>query len=124
MEVEQFAVEKDDKGNLKRPYFDEVAVDVATHIRVARANGKTISLQEAYDRAVRANPATFEKLLAARDAEQKTKLETERKAQADAARKAAAANVDGEGAVNAGPSKTGDLRSDLERNYDSAEARV
>lgn len=113
-EVQQFAEEKDAQGQLKRPYFDEVAKDVAVIIHASRANGEKLSLQDAYDRAVYANPTTRQKVLAAQDAERRTREEAERKAKADAARRAAAGNVEGEGSATALNKTEGSLRGDLE----------
>lgn len=116
-EVTKFAEEKDPQGKPLRPYFDDVAKDVAGMIRLARANGEQLTLQEAYDRAVHANPLTRQKLAASNDAERRAKEEAERKAKAEAARKAAAANIDGEGAVGVTAAQTGSVRASLEKNW-------
>lgn len=123
-QVQSFVEEKDDQGKLKHPYFYDVVDDMNVIIRGAKAAGKPISLQDAYDRAVRANPATHEKWLAARDADQRAKEEAERKAKAEAARKAAAANIEGEGAATAVAAKTGSVREDLEAAFAEHGGRV
>lgn len=124
-EVTQFAEEKDAQGNLKRPYFDEVASDVAALIRASKGeDGRTtLSLQDAYDRAIYANPTTRQKLLTAQDAERKTKEEAERKAKADAAKKAGF-DVKGEGAATAVAATTGTVRDDLSAAMSAWEGRV
>ncbi len=124
-QVQQFAEEKDDQGKPKRPYFDEVAPDVARLIRAARADNQAITLQEAYDSAVWANPTTRQKVLAAQDAERRAKEEADRKTKADAAKRAAAANVTGEGSAAAvTPRNDGSVRSDLEAAFASVGDRV
>lgn len=112
-QVQQFAEEKDAQGNKLRPYFDEVTKDVAALIRAARANGETLTLQDAYDRAVYANPTTRAKVLAAQDAERRAKEEAERKAKADAAKRAGF-DVSGAGAATTVAATTGSVRDDLE----------
>lgn len=122
-EVTQFAEEKDDQGNLKRPHFDDVAKDVARLIKAAKSDGETLSLQDAYDQAVYANPQTRQKVLAAQDAQRRAKEEAERKAKADAAKKAAF-DVKGEGAAAAVAANNNSLRADLEAAFGAAEGRV
>lgn len=112
-QVQQFAEEKDAQGNKLRPYFDDVTKDVAALIRAARANGETLTLQDAYDRAVYANPTTRAKVLAAQDAERRAKEEAERKAKADAAKRAGF-DVSGAGAATTVAATTGSVRDDLE----------
>lgn len=121
--VTQFAEEKDGQGNLKRPYFDDVAQDVVVLLRGAKSAGQQMSLQDAYDRAVRANPATYEKQLAAKLAEQRSKDEAERKAKADAARKAGF-DVRGEGAASAVAAQTDSIDASLNAAWDAAAGRV
>lgn len=116
--VEQFAAEKDAQGQLRHPHFDEVASDVAMLLRAARESGQKLTLQDAYDRAVYANPQTREKVLAAKDAERRTKEEAERKTKADAARKAGF-DVKGEGAATPVAATTGSVREDLEAAFAS-----
>lgn len=86
-EVNSFAAEKDDKGNLKHPYFDEVVEDMLPFIQA----GKTIA--DAYERAVRANPVTFAKERARIEAEAKAKLMEKAKPEVSKARQASSANV-------------------------------
>jgi hypothetical protein len=56
-EIETFASAKDDKGAPLHPYFDEVAQD----IQQLFAAGAAKTLEEAYDKAVYANPTTRQK---------------------------------------------------------------
>lgn len=123
-QVEQFAGEKDAQGNLKHPYFDEVAQEVAMLMRVAQEQGKPISLQDAHDRAVYANPQVRSKVLAAQDAERRKKEEDERKAKADAAKRASAGNITGQGASTSVVANTNSVRADLEAAFAGSEGRV
>jgi hypothetical protein len=122
-QITQFAEAKDAQGQLKHPHFDDVAPDVAALIRAARAQGQTLTLQDAYDRAVYANPQTRTKVLAAQDAQRKAKEEEERKAKLNAAKKAGT-DVSGTGAATAVVANPNDLRATLEANLDKAEGRV
>lgn len=124
-QVEQFADEKDAQGKPLRPYFDEVAQDVAALIRAEKSQGKTLSLQDAYDRACYANPTTRAKVLAADEAKRKAKDDADRKARAEAARKAADGTVTGEGSASSVAAKTdGSVRGDLEAAFADSGDRV
>jgi hypothetical protein len=122
--VEQFAGEKDDQGNLKHPHFDELGPDIADLIKLSKARGQEIPLQEAYDRAKYANPQVRSKVLAAENAERQKKADQERQAKADAAKRAAAANITGQGAATPVAAKTSSIREDLEAAWNAHEGRV
>jgi hypothetical protein len=72
-EIETFATAKDDKGNLVHPYFDEVAADIQNLF----AAGLAKDLNEAYDKAVYANPATRQKEIDRLTAERTSSLTAE-----------------------------------------------
>lgn len=82
-EVEQFA------SAPEHPHFDEVADDIAIYIKSGA------SLKDAYDRAVWANPVTRAKEQGRLQTEAGTKLREKAKSDAEAARKATAANMRG-----------------------------
>ena len=63
-QVEAFKTEVDDKGQLLRPYFDEVEGIMATMAQAEIASGKQPDLAQIYDAAVWSNPQTREKVLA------------------------------------------------------------
>lgn len=86
-EVLAFSEAKDEQGNPKHPYFDEVAEDIVLFIN----NGA--SLEDAYQRAVRANPVTFEKEAARIREETEKTLKAKSKQEAEAAKKASSTNV-------------------------------
>ena len=122
-QVEQFAVEKDAQGNALRPHFDEVAKDIAVLIGVSRQQGDQLSLQDAYDRAIYANPQVRAKVLAVLETERKAKDEDERKRKADAAKRAGF-EVRGQGAAVSLAAQTNSVREDLEAAFAEHGARV
>lgn len=64
--VENFATAKDDKGNLLRPHFDEVAADILVLVK----NG-TKDLDAAYNKAIRMNDTVWTKVQAEKAAADK-----------------------------------------------------
>lgn len=124
-QVQQFAEEKDAQGQPLRPYFDDVAKDVANLIRVSKLPGETpLTLQQAYDKAIYANETVRAKVLQANDAKRRADEEAERKRKADAAKKAGF-DVRGEGAASDTVAKTdGSIRGDLEAAFASHGGRV
>ena len=86
-EVTAFAEAKDEKGQPLHPYFDEVADDIVTFINAG------LPLNEAYAKAVRANPMTYEKEVARLRTETEAQLREKAKREAEAARKASSTNV-------------------------------
>ena len=121
--VEQFAEEKDAQGKPLRPYFDDVAKDISMLLRAARDAGETLSLQDAYDRAIYANPTIRQKVLAAVDAERQAKIEDERKRKANAAR-TAGFDVKGEGAAAPMAAQNDSIEDALAANFRRAQGRV
>lgn len=83
-EVEQFASDVE-----KHPYFDECADDIALFIKAGH------ELQDAYDRAVMANPVTRAKELARIQTETEAKLRGKAEQDVAAARRTAGGNVRG-----------------------------
>ena len=83
-EVEQFA------SDASHPYFDECADDISHFIRAGQ------SLQDAYDKAVYANPVTRAKEIARLQTEAEAKLRGKGQQETEAARRAAGANVRGQ----------------------------
>lgn len=86
-EVTAFAEAKDEKGQPLHPHFDEVGEDILTFINAG------LPLNEAYAKAVRANPVTYEKEVARLRTETEVQLREKAKREADAARKASSTNV-------------------------------
>ena len=82
-EVEAFA------SDTKHPYFDEVADDIVAMIQAGR------SLEDAYEKAVWANPVTRQKEMTRLQTENEAKLKDKAKQEAEKARQAASTNVRG-----------------------------
>ena len=93
-EIETFADAKDDKGDPLRPHFDAVVNDLIPALSAIKQANPAMSnadaLQDAYDRAVWANPET-------RKLEQDRQAKTEEEARTEAARKAATDAKKGKG---------------------------
>lgn len=83
--IETFKTAKDAAGNLLHPHHEEVAEDMAAFIRA----NQRMTLEEAYERAVWANPAARQKV------QQAEREAADRKARSEAANaaKAAKANI-------------------------------
>lgn len=107
-EVEGFRSALDDSGKLKNPYFEQVRDDMSALL----ANGRASGLQDAYDKAVWANPEVRSKLIA-----QQRKAEREAAAKKAAeAKKAAAANVQDQGSLP-GKEATGTMEDTIREQY-------
>lgn len=110
-EINQIFQSKDEKGQSRFPYLDDVLDDVLITIQGRRARGESVPVQalsDIYDRAVHANPVTRAKLneAAARKADE------DRKRKADQARRAGF-DVQGQGGAKLAPSHNS-IRADIE----------
>lgn len=130
-EIAQFAQATDSAGALLHPHFEDVKADMAYHAQVMWASGRPPVLSELYDQAVRANPATYAKLIASERAAWEAQRATEEKQRQDAARakatqaRRAASSVTGApGAGQAAVAGNGSLRSQLEATFDEVSASV
>lgn len=96
-EIETFASEKDGKGELARPFFEDVSQDLLEILPGIRNANPSMSnrevLQKAYDKAVWSNPVTRQKLLDKQKADEKAQAEAKAKKAADKG----AVNVRGKG---------------------------
>lgn len=86
--ISSFADEKTEAGDVAHPYFDDVLNDMITLAKAEQAQGKTPEVEELYEQAVWANPATREKQLAADKAAQAAKEVERARAKAAKAKKA------------------------------------
>ena len=115
-EIQRFREDKDDSGKLKHPYFDKVYDTMSAMIWKGAAG----TLDDAYSKAVWAVPEFKDQHIKAEiEARQKT-LETEAKAKADKARKAAT-TVNGKGSTTPEPPGPRSLGQDLLENWNKAE---
>lgn len=98
-----------------KPDFDELAADIEINCAQIKRSNPTLSakevLQQAYDRARWANPATRERLLQAQQAEAEKKRLEQAKQAASTARRSAAINVNGSVPQRGQVSLDDDLRS-------------
>lgn len=89
-DVEGFAAETDAHGNLLRPHFKDVFEDMIDITRRVKAEQPTASnravLEESYNRALRANPRTYEYVREREYAELERKRLDDTRKKADAAR--------------------------------------
>lgn len=110
-EVEAFA------SDAAHPYFDECAEDIALYIKAGH------NLQDAYDRAVMANPVTRAKELARIQTETAEKLKGKGQQEVAAARKAAGGNVNGAATPKAPTEPTGSMDDTLKATLREIKAR-
>lgn len=85
--VTDFAEAKDAKGNPKHPYFDECAEDIVALVNAGH------TLEDAYEKAVYANPVTRAKEIARLRTEEEASMRAKAKKEAEAARNASRTNV-------------------------------
>lgn len=110
-EVTEFAQDE------KHPYFDECADDIVVFINAG------MSLQEAYDRAVRSNPVTYAKEQARITAETEAKLRERAKKQGVAARTASKTNLNGRDTHKAPTANKGTIDDVMRDTYAQILAR-
>jgi hypothetical protein len=113
-QIAEFANAKDADGGLVHPFFAEVEQDMAGLAQLDRAQGQTPVMQDLYDRAVWARPSTREKLLASQHDAEAKRAADERKAKAEAAKRAAV-SVSGAPGPGQAPQSTPDrsLRDEI-----------
>jgi hypothetical protein len=100
------------------PYFDEVTDGIAHFIEV-----EGLSLQDAYDRAVWANPVTREKELARIRTETETKFKEKARLDALPKKKAAGVNVQTKDSQRAPTERTGSMDDTLKETLSAIKAR-
>lgn len=101
------------KSDPKHAHFEEVRQDMAALIQSAEAQGRPMTLQDAYDRAIWANAQTRASLLAAeRKAEEDRRREAV-EARTDRARKIAATNLHTTGASSGATPKYDSMEEEM-----------
>ena len=106
-EYQEFVNAKDDKGNLKHPYFDDVKGEMMNLFKAGMAK----NFEDAYDQAIWRVEGVRNKIIASQTG---AKLEQK----ATEAQKAKAASFDPSSKKEATP-RVLSLREELERNYDN-----
>lgn len=110
-EVNSFANAKDTAGALVHPYFQDVETDMALMMRGYQQSGvQCPPLEEIYQRAVRANPSTYERLTAQQTTAAATKRAEEARAKSAQARRAGSSVT---GAPSGGQPKPNGSAGDL-----------
>lgn len=106
--IQNFMSETDESGKPKRPYFSQVREMMG----VLLENGKAAGLEDAYDRACRADPDVWAKIEQAQKARESQETAKQSRGKAAAAR-IAGSSVSGSPGSRSEPVQTGDLRDDL-----------
>lgn len=116
-QIQQFASETDAAGNYIRPHFNEVYNDMEAIVRQVKASQPQLPikdvLQQAYDRAVWANPTSREAMLAREKQKATANHISEAKRKAEKAR-ITGSSVTGAPSSSASPAISGNLREMLE----------
>lgn len=87
-DIQAFAQQKTEAGELAHPHFDELIPEMMTMAQAIRASGQQPNIKDLYDKALWANPSTREKVLAAQRQAAAKKAEDEAIAKAKKARQA------------------------------------
>jgi hypothetical protein len=122
-DMEELKTATDADGNLRHPYVAEVAEDMAHLALAAKSRGQAIPpLQELYEKAVRANPSTYESQRIAEAQSADRQRQAEARAKAAAARKASASvsGAPGSGQPPRARPSGRSLREELEAAADEA----
>lgn len=123
--IDDFKSAKDGSGNALHPHFDELEQDMAVLAQVMKAQNKTPTLEDLYEKAVYANPSTREKVLAAAKQADETRVKNEARAKAEKARKASSSvtgspsNGSGQPLTN-GRDNSMSLRDQIAQSYSEA----
>jgi len=111
--VEAFRNATDENG-IKYPHFDIVSNSMASYIEQEASIGQSLSLEDAYDRAIWADPIIRQQLLSEQATNGESLRQQEKKDLVDKAKKADKVNLQQKGSYNEKPSKpTGSLNDTL-----------
>jgi hypothetical protein len=113
--VQSFAEAKGEDGKPAHPYFEEVSQDIAHLMAAAKQSGNPITLEVAYNKALRMNDQVFEKVQSEKALAKSQAEDAKRKAEVDKAKRAAATN--GAGSSH-GSAKKLTLEQELEAKFD------
>jgi hypothetical protein len=86
--IDTFASQKDEQGNLLHPHFDKVLPEITKIVVQSRAVGGEVTLKEAYEQAIYLNSEVREQIVQDRAKAELRKQEEQRRAEVDKARKA------------------------------------
>ena len=106
-DIENFKRATDADGRLLHPYAGEVEDDMVQLALIAQARGQAVPpLAELYDRAVRANPSTYQALRIAEAQSAQQRQQVEARAKAAAAKKAGSSITGGPGVGQPPPARS------------------
>lgn len=113
-EISAFANTKNEKGDLVYPHFSEVSREMAALLR----SEVSLTLAQAYEKAVRVNDAVWGKIQESKQQEQEAKRIEAAKIAAAKAQKAVGVTLKPKANIPAGASKSKNWEEDLERIFD------
>ncbi len=87
-QISDFANKTDDAGNLLHPHFEKVRGTMGSLITASEAAGQSMTLEQAYTKAVRSEDDLFEEILTKEKESFSKKKEVERKTQVASSKKA------------------------------------
>ena len=119
--LKAFTEAKDAEGKPAHPHFDRVRRQMALAVQTANAAGETLSLEDAYDRAVWADPELRQQLTAAQTRAEATKAAQARR---DHAARAGRARTPDTASVSGAAPVEQDLRDDLRDAFRDSMARA
>jgi hypothetical protein len=122
-ELDAFRNARDDQGNLLRPHFSDLEEDMAHLALAAKSRGQAIPpLQQLYDKAVRANPSTYEAQRIADEQSAQRRRQDEARAKAAAAKRAGSSitGAPGTGQPPVGRSSARSLREEIMAQLDES----
>ena len=120
-DIENFRSATDRDGNLLHPYAAEVEEDMVQLALIAQARGQAVPpLQELYEKAVRANPSTYQALRIAEAQSAQQRQKDEARAKAAAAKKAGSSvtGAPGPGQPPPGKPSARSLREEILAQFD------
>lgn len=122
--IEAFANAENESGELKYPYFENVRNQMAVLIEAAHHEGRTLSLEEAYDAAVWSHPDTRRLMMTAQSSDAERKRQEEAKRRAANAQKANKVNLSKKGSHDLKqPKPTGSVDDTLREAMENIKSR-
>lgn len=91
--IEEFSNANDGNGNLLHPYFEDVRIQMSNIIQTASEQGKTLTLEQAYDEAIWSNPDTRSIVMSEKARQDDGKRQKEAKDRAARAKKSDKINL-------------------------------
>ena len=120
-QIDTFAEAKNEDGNLKHPYYENVLETMTAITRADQAEGKTVDLSDVYQRACWMHEPTRGKLLAERDTSREADvLAKEKKNQRQRTSRARRADTTIRSSADTPAKAEISIRDELSQNWDAA----